>query len=42
MLDLNKQLESEVSLLTQDSNNLKSALENYQINLKRAMDKTMF
>jgi hypothetical protein len=42
MLDLNKQMEAEVSALTLDSENLRAALDNYQLNLKKAMDQTMF
>lgn len=42
MLDLNKQMEAEVAALTLDSENLRTALDNYQVNLKKAMDQTMF
>lgn len=42
MLDLNKQMEIEVSALTEDSDNLRTALDNYQVNLKKAMDQTIF
>ena len=37
MLDLNKQMESELSALTQDSEELNNALDNYQSNLQKAM-----
>jgi len=42
MLDLNKQMEAELSALNSDSEKLTCALDNYQKNLKAAMDQIMF